>query len=272
MDLAEIKFLPSLDETDHPRFAEVAAFLVDRPLDFEAYQLTFERLVAERSIMTGHRVALQSLPVVDTQPETPFSRFIGLNNHAKKKITLVPELLKLYEKIGRKALMAGAFEDTRYVRFLARRGVRDKSIRKKVGEIVRMYDHMRKTRGLVADSKAAEPGSGFSYYDLPWAFDYLGVRKMRDGAHRRAIAAYLGVETLPTLVYGVLDTDEETLSRANPYLRENYEWFKSQVLASYNSSSEQSAERTSGGENDTGQDDFFGPGKAAKQGARTRAA
>jgi len=61
--------------------------------------------------------------------------------------------------------------------------------------------------------------------DLPWAIDYCGYIKLRDGAHRRAIAHALGWGTVPTLVFEFGQVTQESLGAAHPYIRDNFHWF-----------------------------------------------
>ncbi len=68
-------------------------------------------------------------------------------------------------------------------------------------ERVAMLENFRNSGGrLVSNSKSGHPSDHLRYFDLPWAFDYFGYVKERDGAHRRATLHYLGQPSIPTLV------------------------------------------------------------------------
>jgi hypothetical protein len=237
MDLAQIDFKKDWLDEECPRYAEVLPFISGNVLRKGAYQRTFERLVAERCIITGERISVESLPVVNDGPETPFAQFIGVNQHAKLKVCLIADMLQLYDSVGEEQFHASHYRTIAYHDFLMHRrpeyGVEKLQFlaTKKIRGIVYMYEHMRRVGGLVGNAKCEHANRKLCYYDLPWAVDYYGTLKIRDGAHRGAVAAYLGIEKLPTLLYRFADTDGDILSRSNAYLRNNFHWFDEQVRA-----------------------------------------
>jgi hypothetical protein len=95
-----------------------------------------------------------------------------------------------------------------------------------------MLENFRNSGGLlVSNSKSSKPSGHLRYYDLPWAIDYFGYVKERDGAHRRATLYYLGQQSVPTLVlnFSKIDDKDVTTMTENKILRENFSKFRAMV-------------------------------------------
>lgn len=91
---------------------------------------------------------------------------------------------------------------------------------------ITMLENLRAAGGLTHNSKSNTPSQVLTPTDIPWAIQYPGHLKYRDGAHRRATLAFLGHENLPHLVF----LAERAISLSSPDSRlselPDYQWAK----------------------------------------------
>jgi hypothetical protein len=99
-------------------------------------------------------------------------------------------------------------------------------VRIKIVRFLNLYENMKQFGTLVG--QAWNPQTTLTPLkpaDLPWAIDYCGYIKLRDGAHRRAAAHYLNWPGVPTMVFEYDKTSHESLANAHIYIRDNFAWF-----------------------------------------------
>lgn len=254
--LADIEFLDTFEEADHPRYKEISTYIISNVREFSGYHQVFERLVAERCLMTGLHVHLEEVSVApEREAHSLFAHLVGVNQHSDDRVALLHEFLSAYECQGPKTFLDSAYRKTGYYDYLlrkatantlttpsykSRRGLRglgkhfkdpsqnriEDKLRQRVVNCLTLYSHMKQARGLVPKAKQAVPAEQFRYYDFPWAIDYFGTLRKRDGAHRRAIANYLGLGTLPHLVVRFTDISSDLLSQCSPYVRRHFPWYR----------------------------------------------
>lgn len=86
-----------------------------------------------------------------------------------------------------------------------------------------MFDNMKAAGGLVSASKGADAGSApWRPTDLPWAIDYFGIVKKRDGSHRRAVYRYLGLDRIPTIVVDFAAIPDDVVADLAPDLVDEF--------------------------------------------------
>jgi hypothetical protein len=258
VNLDDIHFSSRIPLERHSRYAEFRQMIGQR--DFAAYRDVFERGWAETSIMCGEHVRLEELPLYDEEPpNTPLVNLMGINEHSPKRVRLAKEFFREYERIGRTSFLKGTAYATGYGQdlltiaairteglsgfrgVLARRAQR-KGVRYRVLSYLNTYENMKRFGKLVGRAHAIqESPAPVGPSDLPWAIDYCGYIKLRDGAHRRAIAHALGWGTVPTLVFEFGQVAQENLGAAHPYIRDNFHWFAELVnqIASTNARASQ---------------------------------
>jgi len=101
-----------------------------------------------------------------------------------------------------------------------------RDIKHRIVTFLNVYENMKRFGTLVGTARVIqETPSPLEPVDLPWAIDYCGYIKLRDGAHRRAAAHYLGWGTIPTLVFDFDRITAGILANRHPYLRDNFDWF-----------------------------------------------
>lgn len=248
LQLSDITFLDSVDETAHPRYKSVSGYIVSNATEFAAYHQVFERLVAEIGMMTDRNVQIRQIPLApDPLENTLFARLVGINQHNNERKVLTEEFLSRYDEAGADRFFSKAMKETGYYRYCLKNATRKKPgkaeaavethLDQHMREFVFMYENMKKAGGLVPNARR-EPSEGkntdrFQYYDLPWAIDYLGYVKKRDGAHRRAVAAYIGLESLPMLVFDFGRLQPDDLKSCNPYIQEHFGWYRELIVRSY---------------------------------------
>jgi hypothetical protein len=242
MRIEAITFLPRIRIEEHPRYPAFRDLIGIR--DFAAYREVFERGWAETSITCGEGVCLIDLPITDElPPSTLLPNLMGINHHAPKRVRFAEEFIGAYERFGRKRFLKEIAPTTEYVkdirstedRRLERfRGFRraiarwrmERRIEYRITSFLNVYENMKKFGTLVGGSHVIHdhlPPLG--PMDVPWAIDYYGYMKLREGAHRRAAGRYLGWEAIPTLVFEFERVTPDNLKKAHPYLRDNFDWF-----------------------------------------------
>ena len=246
MKLSDINFGTRLPLERHPRYPEFRRLMGLR--DFAAYREVFERGWAETSIMCGEFVRLEELPITHEEPpSTPLVNLMGTNHHSPKRVQLAEELFDEYERLGRSRFLKESANTTGYVQdlmaiaefrtgglkgirgLLARRAQR-KGVQYRIISYLNTYENMKQFGQLVGRAHILhETPPPLEPHDLPWAIDYCGYIKLRDGAHRRAAAHYLGWQTIPTMLFEFHRTTIGDLAEAAPYIRENFEWFATLV-------------------------------------------
>ena len=242
MRLADIRFGPRPRLEDHPRYRTFRRYIGRQ--DFVAYREVFERGWAESSILCGELVRLEDLPIIDDSinDKSLIAKLMGINEHSAKRVRIASEFFTLYEREGRDRFLRKTALGTEYARDLFDRTennvgslrasylfyarfIQKKTVLNRVKSFLIMYEDMKRARKLVGASHKPNALPELSPVDVPWAIDYMGYIKRRDGAHRRAIANYLGWKTIPTLVFEFDRVTEHHLKDAHPYIRNNFEWF-----------------------------------------------
>ena len=98
-----------------------------------------------------------------------------------------------------------------------------------------MYENMKTIKNLVPRSK--DKMIRYDIWrpeDFPWAINYFGYIKKRDGSHRRMIMSYFGSKTIDTVVVDFEKLSKKDLENSITYLRNNFEWFYNEVKDKYN--------------------------------------
>lgn len=244
----DISFKERYEYTDHPRFERLSTFLESGDPEFSYVHQVFERLVAEPCIAAGILTTLREVVIEDGQWEShPFGRFVGYNRHLAERIHLANDFLTEFERCGSdwKAFRSH-MSKTSYYGYYHRWALRNtrkgtplkryfkelrirKSLEKQMHDFVVMYQRMREAPALfVHHSKLSQEQGPLHYYDVPWAIDYMGYIKKRDGAHRVSIAYHLGRKSYPCLVFDFAAVDEGFLEGlgAPPYLLRNFDWYR----------------------------------------------
>ena len=242
LNLSDINFGPRLPLEKHPRYPEFRHLIGLR--DFAAYREVFERGWAETSIMCGEYVRLDELSATPEEPpDRPLVNLMGVNDHAPRRVRLAKEFFQKYEQLGRQVFLKGAAYATEYGQdllatserrtegitgirgWLARRRQRI-GVQYRILSYVNTYENMKRFGMLVGEAHdLRHQPRPLSASDLPWAIDYSGYIKLRDGAHRRAIAYALGWQTVPTLVFDFNQATKANLGDAHPYISDNFSWF-----------------------------------------------
>lgn len=242
MNLSDIHFKSRISLERHPRYLEFRRFVGLR--DFAAYREVFERGWAETSIMCGEFVRIEQLFLSPEEPPyTPLVNMMGVNDHAPRRMRLVDEFLSEYDRLGWEKFMREAAFNTAYVRDLQEaasartdhlRGLlgararwrQRRQIKGRIHSFLNLYENMKRFGKLVGGAHILHVNPPpLGPYDVPWAIDYCGYVKLREGAHRRAAAHYLHWETIPTLVFEFDRTTTDSLNNAHPYIRDNFHWF-----------------------------------------------
>lgn len=227
IDNVEFLKTPASDK-EHPRNAYLFPLekkLYDFGFDFFAYRELFERYVCESLISTGGAletgkieklVELKNLPIGPSQSHDDVFRYVlGENLHGNTRYSQLASLFNVYESTAQPLFYRKKmYLESDYFKPLLRSATktngpltkfhslpRRKYFEKIARDRILMLENFREAgAALVPFSKSRRPSSDFWFYDIPWAIDYLGYAKLRDGAHRRATLFYLGKRTIPTLV------------------------------------------------------------------------
>lgn len=242
MTIEKINFLPRIDLSHHPRYGEFSQLIGKR--DFSAYREVFERGWAETSILCGQKVRLEEVAITqEGPPSSLLINLLGVNEHGPRRVRLTREFFDDYERLGEVPFIKQRAFQTSYVldlqgtvegrrsglrglrKLLARRN-QQQEVRTKIDRFLNIYENMKKFGTVVGQAWEIHSNPPpLTPSDLPWAIDYLGYLKLRDGAHRRAAANYLGWESIPTLVFEFDQVNERELELAHPYIRDNFNWF-----------------------------------------------
>lgn len=241
--MRDIRFDPCPTAEDLPRFLELRRH-IGIP-DFAAYRELFERAWAERLLLSGKCVEVRQLPPDYTPAQDhPFHVLMAVNEHTGAKGRTAVEFLDQYERLGRKRFLSKAAESTGYARFmlssiecsvgsripgLSRFRVQRALLARMLSFLV-LYDNMKLAGQVVGAGRTPGGSAELQARDLPWAIDYLGYVKLCDGAHRRAIASYLGWKAIPTLVLDFQQVTEEELANAPSWLRQSFPIFHEIVV------------------------------------------
>ena len=246
MKLSDINFETRLPLERHPRYPEFRRLIGLR--DFAAYREVFERGWAETSIMCGEFVRLEEIPITHGEPpSTPLVNLMGVNDHSPRRVRLAEEFLGEYDHLSRSRFMREVAFKTAYVHDLQEamsaridhlgglHGIRARwrqrqQLRQRILSFLNVYQNMKRLDTLVGrahDLHETPPPLGPN--DIPWAIDYCGYIKLREGAHRRAAAHHLGWQTIATLVFEFDPTTTDTLRNAHLYIRDNFHWFATLV-------------------------------------------
>ena len=246
MRLNDIHFGPRLPLELHSRYSEVRRLIGLK--DFAAYREVFERGWAETSIMCGEFMRLEELPITKEEPpNTPLVNLMGVNQHSPRRVRLAREFFNEYERVGRSGFLKEVAMKTGYgqdlqaitdhmtsglkgIRLLLAKRTQEKGIKHRIATYLNTYDNMKRFGTLVGlANRLQEDSPPLTPMDIPWAIDYRGYVKLRDGAHRRAAAHYLGWGNMPTLVFEFDRVTRDGLENAHPYIRDNFDWFKELV-------------------------------------------
>lgn len=221
-----------------------------KKLKFEEYKNVFEDCFMVEGIMKGTLGLIQPVSLEPSPLEkTKFGEVMGIQEKERDniRVKMLREVFDLYEKYGRKKFLSGYIYKTEYwdypiephrgfkgflekhlpIIFKANRHMRKK---RKIIKILQMYENMKTIKNLVPNAKnKVIRYSIWHPEDFPWAIDYFGYIKRRDGAHRRAIMAYFGSKTIDTVVVNFKKLTKDDLKDSIPYLKDNFEWFYNEV-------------------------------------------
>ena len=222
-DLQQIEFLDkeSLLQTQGARLSPSSKLLVNRldhfGFDFRSYRELFEREVLETMLRLGEFSSLELLPVdIGSHLKTqPAAQILGVNLHSERRRETLADLYCKYDNAQSKPdfFRRGDYLDTRYFKeesltpprprigrlTLPNLGQKSHLLRVAKSRI-RMLLNFRAAGGITGDSLSTRPTNKLNCFDLPWAINYMGTIKLRDGAHRRSTLEYLGHKAIPTIV------------------------------------------------------------------------
>ena len=231
----------SIDE--HGRCKACRANLDENHLDFDGYREVFERCYVEVQIMKGDLGVVRQVPLSpDPNERSEFAKKMGVNKHSNARVNSAQEFFGLYEKHGERTFLnKKLYKQTDFWRTISTSDetwlsrlrnfvLSDYEGRKRIAPLLRIYNNMKKIKGLVP--KSLDKIVKYSVYhpdDFPWSINYFGYIKKRDGSHRRMILKYFGATAVDEIV---VDFDKITLDDLNnsmPYLKDNFEWFFKEV-------------------------------------------
>jgi len=197
-------------------------------------------------ITQGRLGTILPLPLEsDSYENTAFGKFLGVYDENYRRMSWAKEFFDTFEKFGEEDFLSNAMFDTVYYKETLRslkskqQGMKDRvlsifnannaesSLKNKVVNLIAMYSNMKQYNGLAPSSKLISSciNNEWHYYDFPWAIDYLGYVKKRDGSHRRMIAHYLGFKTIDSIVVSIGDISENNLKDAPDIIKNNFSWF-----------------------------------------------
>ena len=244
----EIRYLEKFNILEYRKCRKACENIVEG--DFDSYRGLFERCFVEVGIMTGQ---LGSIRPVSLEPDpyenTEFGKLMGVNQLCNNRILWAKEIFDLYEACGRKEFLKNRMYETTYYKEtfkalnsnvgglkgylfkLQKLRIRKlKYERNIINILLNTYENMKIANGLVPSAKNPKGNNQeWFYYDFPWAIDYFGYIKKRDGSHRRMIAKYLGLREIDTIVVDFASLTKEDLKDSLFYLRDNFEWFYTTV-------------------------------------------
>lgn len=213
-----------------------------KKLDFNEYREVFERCFVEVQIMRGAIGSIRPVKIINTPLEnTKFAEIMGINKISNFRVNCAKEFFDLYEKYGEKDFLKKYVYDTEFYKQAAERRKYRKSIfptpkrqKNNLKKFLRMYENMKKIGNLVPNSRSEK--IRYDIYhpeDFPWAINYFGYIKNRDGSHRRMIMHYFGSETIDSIVVDFEKITREDLKEMPSFLYDNFEWFYNEVKSKY---------------------------------------
>lgn len=244
----EIQYLEKFNILEYRKCRKAFENIVEG--DFDSYRELFERCFVEKGIMTGQLGSIRPVSLEhDPYEDTEFGKLMGVNQLCNNRISWAKEFFDLYEACGRSEFLRHRMYETTYyketfkllsgnacglkgylVKLQKLRIRKLKYERKIINILLNMYENMKIANGLVASAKNPKGNNKeWYYYDFPWAIDYFGYIKKRDGSHRRMIAKYLGLKEIDTIVVDFASLTKEDLKDSLPYLGDNFEWFYTTV-------------------------------------------
>lgn len=247
--IGEVHFDRAFSFQQNSRYASVLPLLRTERPEFAIYHECFERLVCETLIARGECTTLELLP--SAPPADPLSRLrflVGYNNHSPERVRQSNEFFSRYEaneadfldkklylstEYG-KHVLAVTMESTAKRRRLPTWSIQilaKRNLDQKVRRFVNIFRNIKAAQRLVGSADKAQPSAALRHYDVPWAIKYGGYYRLRDGAHRRSVYAYLGEPTIPTLVADFDAITAEMLAPFPKYLSEHFKWYKAVIEA-----------------------------------------
>lgn len=247
-------------DRDHPRHRYLQP--LERKLerigfDFAIYRELFERYIGEGLIATGggsrEVKGLVEIREVAIGPKgfseiNPIEDSLGIHSRHEARYSNLSNFFEQYDKISPELFFKNkVYLDTLYFRneilpqserlftrsvYLLSSLTGQDPFERIARERVAMLENFRNSGGrLVSNSRSGQPGDRLRYFDLPWAIDYFGYVKERDGAHRRATMWYLRQLSIPTLVLDFSQIDSELCANATDtkLLTENFPKFRVMV-------------------------------------------
>ena len=221
--LGEIRPVKILDERDHSDFARAMGIdecWLNRIETAQGFLASYEKLGREQFL--HHEV----------QDSDLYKEALAAHKEAGGCEHML--LLKAFCQAIIRDLKAAPRFSTRLFLDLVRGDEPDRAFRAayavRIQGFLDMFDNMKAAGGLVPASKcAADNEREWSPRDYPWAIDYFGYVKKRDGSHRRAIMHYLGSDAIDTLVVSVGKVEVAHVKALAPSLADGYDRFVSEV-------------------------------------------
>lgn len=231
MQFGDIAFRNSFVEDEHPRFRAFRPLLSKVSPTFHDYPEVFERLVAEKGILTGKLVKLVLEPTgPEFETDDPVSQLVGVNDFAGPRVAKIAELLSLYESQGaREFWRSRGYEQGLYFKEKLERDKDTRRIKRSIKGILFMYERMKAANDLVPKAKLKACDDALDPTDIPWSINYLGYRRRRDGAHRRAVAHFLGWSGVPVLEFQFERVTPDFLADNSEFVRRNFASFSDAI-------------------------------------------
>ena len=187
--------------------------------------------------MCGEFMRLEELPIAEEEPpNTPLVNLMGVSQHSPLRVRLAREFFNECERVGRSrflkevAIKTGCGQNLDVIADHMTSGLKGirflKGIQHRIANYLNTYANMKRFGTLVGRANMPQEDSPpLTPMNVPWAIDYRGYVKLRDGAHWRAAAHYLGWKNMPTLVFEFDRVTKDGLENAHPYIRDNFDWF-----------------------------------------------
>lgn len=238
----DIKYYKNYDIKKHRMCAISLKNIYQKNIKFDEYREVFERCFVEVGMMKGTLGYVQPSSIVPSPLEnTKFGEIMGINKHTNARVLMAKEFFDLYEKYGRKKFLNKYMYETEYYRSIVKipKSWKFKFFglyqKKHILYLLQMYENMKTIKNLVPRSK--DKMIRYDIWrpeDFPWAINYFGYIKKRDGSHRRMIMSYFGSKTIDTVVVDFEKLSKKDLENSITYLRNNFEWFYNEVKDKYN--------------------------------------
>jgi hypothetical protein len=247
--IGEVHFDRAFSFQQSNRFASVQALLRTGRPEFAIYHECFERLVCETLIARGQCTTLEALPALPAAEPLSRLRFlVGYNNHSPERVRQANEFFGRYEANEADFIPKKLYLSTEYGQHVLAHAV-DSSARRrklptwslellakrnvdaKVRRFVNIFRNIKRAERLVGSADKDKPSATLHHYDVPWAIKYGDYYRLRDGAHRRSVYAYLGEPLIPTLVADFDAITAEMLEPFPQYLSEHFKWYKAVIEA-----------------------------------------